>query len=112
MRRQVDIRPVTERKPRSKTTTGLIVYHPESGWVAFRVGPSNGWYVFNRLTKKGALGKKWHIGFSMSFGRAISKARAESGRKIPAGGWQRIEVKHYNFTHICDGEILNLILNI
>ena len=112
MRQTIDIRPLTERKPNSRTTTGLIVFHAQSGWVSYRVGTSKGWYVFNRLRTNGSLGKKWHIGFSMSFDKAISKARADSGRQIPTtsgGGWKRIEVKHYNFTNICEVEILNLI---
>jgi len=114
MRTSIDIRPLTERKPRSTTTSGLLAIHLQSGWVAFRVGSKNGWYVFNRITKKGGLGKRWYVGFSMTFDKAISKARALSGRKIPVNTgsqWKRIDVKHYNFTNICDATILNLIIH-
>ncbi len=109
----LDIRPFTERKTYARKATGIIQYNPATGWIAYRVGSKNGWYVFNRITKSGKLAGKWHVGYSMTFDRAISWARQHSGCKIPTNNtskWYRIGIIHYNFTNICEAPILNLII--
>ena len=111
---EIDIRQYTGRPDKGsiiKTTQSRLVFHPSTGWVAYRVGSSNGWYVFNRLRKTGALGSRWVVGYSMTFQVAISCARKHYNVKVPNKNWESISIKHYNLTDVTQDNILNYLLN-
>jgi len=102
-----DIRKITGRPTGMlKTIRSQLRINKQSTWVAYRVGTKSGWYVFNRVLKSGKLGRRWYIGYSMTFSRAISKARKRYGVSIPTANWDTITVKHYNLTNILDYPIL------
>ena len=111
MRDTIDIRTYTGRpKGLVKTTTSLLQLHLKSGWIAYRVGAQNGWYVFNRLRRNNKLGNRWSVGFSMTFITAIRKAKKDYQVKIPTDNWTPLIIKHYNFTNVTDTDIIIYLL--
>jgi len=110
--KNIDIREYTGKEDHTsnKTTTSQFRFYKD--WVSYKVGTKDGWFVFNRILKSKKLGRKWYVGYSMTFTTAIAKARKLYNVNIPStSGWTIVSVKHYNLVNFLDYKTIIYIIN-